>query len=88
MAPMRLSTWLAEPWLLLSAPAVVRAVFPRFRASFAPRRKMAVSSLAHRIALPREIDPSVDLDLQIASAALRSVVLETPRAETAPGPIV
>ena len=88
MAPMRLSTWLAEPWLLLSAPAVVRAVSPRFRASFAPRRKMAVSSSAHRSALPREIDPSVDLAIWIAFAALRIVVLETPRAETAPGSIV
>ena len=88
MAPMRLSTWLAEPWLLPSAPAVDRAVFPRFRASFAPRRKMAVSSLAHCSALPREIDPSVDLALRIAAAALRNVVFETLRAETAPGLIV
>ena len=88
MVPMRLSTWLAEPWLLLNAPAVAPAVFPRFRASFAPRRKMAVSSLAHRSAPPREISPSVDLDLRIASAALRSIVLETPHAENAPEPIV
>lgn len=82
MAPMRLSTRLSEPWLLPRAPAVARAVFPRFLASFAPRRKMAVSSLAHRSTLPREIDPSVDLALRISS------VLETPRDETAPGSIV
>ena len=49
---------------------------------------MAVSLLAHRSALPQEIDPSVDLAIRIASAALRNVVLETPRAETAPGSVV
>ena len=83
MAPTRLSTWLAEPWLPVPAPAFALVVFRR-----APRRKMVLSSSAHRRALPREIDPSDAVAIRIASTALRTVVLETPRAENAPGPMI
>ena len=88
MAPMRFSPWLAEPWLLLLAPAGALAAFRRSRVLLETRRKMFASSSTHCCALSWEIDPSADFATQISSTALRTAFLETLRAENAPGSII